>query len=320
MLDDRTENRQSAELVRRLLLGGGVLVLLGIIQGFSPRHADLWWQTFFDTLHAPFFGLIAVALIAMTPFRWHWRRRLLVALAIVFALSLLSEAAQIPLPNRNASVSDLVNDWLGALAFMSFAVVLSPNFHVPPGRGRYLVLLAVILMAIPLKPLARVSAAYWERYQQLPSIAPFQSPAARMFYSLKNAYVLFREDANGRLITEVRFAKQGPSNIKFHDPWSDWRSFGTLRIDIDNLGTAALPLTIRIHDEAHLRGHQPHNDRFNRRLRIEPGRQSIEIALEEVITAPADRNMDMARIDGLVLFGSGREAGFRFILHDIRLE
>ena len=102
--------------------------------------------------------------------------------------------------------------------------------------------------------------------------------------------------------------------------YADWRGYEALVLDIEIPGDAPLPLTIRVHDEAHLRGEQPHEDRFNRRLEFSPGRQEMPIALLDVETAPDGRLMDMSQIDGLVLFGSDREAGRRFIIHDIRLE
>jgi VanZ family protein len=306
---------------RRTLLGGAVVLLLAAVQFFAPAHLDLWWQAFFQALHAPVFGLIAVCLLAMTPSSWHWQGRLVITMGAVLLLAILSEIAQIPMPNRSASVDDLVNDLVGALAFVSAAVVFSPNFHVPSGRGRWLILLAIVLLAWPLKPLASISAAYWERYEQLPSIAPFDSTNSRLFYHLNNALVRYVESPDqGRIAPEFRFGSTGSSSIDFHDPWSDWRSYTALIIDIENLAPTTLPLTIRVHDEAHLIGDQPHNDRFNRVLEIVPGPQTIRIELADIEQAPASRDMEMEHIDGVVLFGSAQEAGSRFIIHDMRLE
>jgi hypothetical protein len=318
--EQRKKNTRTSSL-RLILLGGAVLFLFLSIQLFAPARADLWWQVFFEALHAPIFGLIAVCLLAMTPPTWHLQGRLIVSLAAAFLLAIMSEVVQIPMPNRSASFGDLFNDMVGALAFVSAAVVLSPNFHVPRGRGRWLILLAAILMVWPLKPLASVSAAYWERYEQLPSIAPFESRNSHLFYNLNNATMRFATaDYGAGIVPEFHFNQTGSSSIDFHDPWSDWRSYEALVLDIDNLDSKTLPLTIRIHDEAHLIGDQPHEDRFNRRLDLAPGRHSINLDLAEVKQAPDGRDMDMGHIDGLVLFGTEKEAGSRFVIHDIRLE
>ena len=317
--EQRKSTRTSS--LRLISLGGAVLFLFLSIQFFAPTRADLWWQVFFEALHAPIFGLIAVCLLAMTPSKWHLQGRLIISIAATFLLAIMSEAVQIPMPNRSASLGDLVNDMVGALAFISAAVVLSPNFHVPPGRGRWLILLAAVLLVWPLKPLASVSAAYWERYEQLPSIAPLDSRNSHLFYHLNNATVRFvSPDDRAGIAPEFHFKKIGSSSIDFHDPWSDWRTNQALVLDVDNLDSKTLPLTIRIHDEAHLIGDQPHEDRFNRRLDLAPGRQSITIDLAEIEQAPDGRDMDMGHIDGLVLFGTEREAGSRFVIHDIRLE
>ena len=316
--EQRTKTKTGS--LRTILLGTTVVLLLCAVLFFGPTGWDLWWQAFFEALHAPVFGLIAVCLLAMTPSSWHWQGRLVITLVTALLLAVLSEIAQIPMPSRNASIGDLVNDVLGILAFVSAAVVLSPSFHVPPGRGRWLILLAAVLLIPPFKPLVSVSSAYWERYEQLPSIAPLSSENSRLFYFLNNAQVQFvRSDEVGRIAHKIVFGKTGSSSIDFHDPWSDWQGYQVLVLDIENTGDATLPLTIRIHDEEHLTGDQPHEDRFNRLLEIAPGRQSISIDLAEVEQAPTGRNMDMGHIDGVVIFGSEREAGSRFVIHDLRL-
>ena len=306
---------------RSILLGSVVVVLLLVLQLLVPARPDLWWQVFFEAMHAPLFGIIAVCLLAMTPQAWRWQVRLILALTATLLLAVLSELAQAPLPNRSASFSDLVNDMLGALAFLSVAVVLSPNFHVPQGRGRWLILFAIALLVWPFKPLADVSAAYWERYDQLPSLAPVGNQNTSLFYILDNAQVeTVASDQPARVASEFRFGTTGSSRIHLHDPWSDWRSYRSLIIDLENLGDRTLDLTLRIHDEAHLNGDQPHNDRFNRRLKISPGRRPIQIDLADIETAPLDRNMDMAHIDGVILFSTRDSAGGHFIIHDLRLD
>jgi hypothetical protein len=42
--------------------------------------------------------------------------------------------------------------------------------------------------------------------------------------------------------------------------------------------------------------------------------------LSDIQNAPADRQMNMAEIDGLMIFATRQESGRRFVLHEIRLE
>lgn len=318
---DELQSRVSADQWRKIMLGVAVLALMGLIHFTSPLRNDLWWQTFYNALHFPVFGLVSVSVLFITPPSWHWSKRLSVTLCSIVVLSILSEVAQIPLSNRSVSFGDLFNDWAGALAFLCVAFVLAPGFSIPAGRGRFLLIAALLLTIWSIKPLYVVSTAYWERYQQLPSIVPLHSSHSRMLYYLSNAHVLYRRSQPGDIFTtEVRFNDQGASSINFHDPWSDWRSYETLKLHIENLGREPFPLVIRIHDEQHLRGSQPHNDRFNRRLDITPGQNVIDIALDVIHSAPADRKMDLGRIDGIVIFESSNNAGRQFLLHDIRLE
>lgn len=304
----------------RIILAIIIVALLATVQFLRPPSPDLWWQSLFQALHAPLFGLIAIFVLLMTPSDWPWRRRIAATAGGVLALSLISEAAQIPMPGRSASLSDLVNDWAGAAAFLSAGILLLPNSPVKPGRGRYLLLFALLLMILPARPFASVSAAYWQRYQQLPSIAPFNARASRMFYALENAIVVIEDAGPDSILTEFRFGKRGASAVDFHDPWSDWSGYDHLVIDLENLNSDELRLTIRIHDELHLRGDQPYEDRFNRRLEFEVGREPIRIAVADIESAPAERRLDIQHIDGVVIFGTENQAGSRFIIHDIRLE
>ena len=109
---------QSAELGRKtrsnslrlILLGSTVVSLLAALHYLAPARSDLWWQVFFQTSHAPIFGIIAVCLLAMTPSGWRSRARLIIALSATLLLALLSEAIQIPVANRSASLGDVIND------------------------------------------------------------------------------------------------------------------------------------------------------------------------------------------------------------------
>ena len=304
----------------RILAGTVVAILLLAIHFVTPSRSGLWLQTYYDSMHVPLFGIIAVCILLVTPVRWSRRKRLLTVMGAVIALSVLSEMAQIPTA-RDASLSDLFADWFGAAGFLAAAIVFSAHISVPKGRGRYLVLLGVALVAWPLMPLAKVSAAYLERNQLLPTLANFDSKFGDVFYRMQNAQIrTVRRSTNQSISAEITLGDGPWPGIIFHDLWPNWESYSELVIQIENPENEPLPVNIRVHDRRHRDGDQPFSDRFNHTIDLAPGNQIVRISMLDIEDAPARRQMDLFAIDGIVIFYTQQEAGRRLFLHEIRLE
>jgi hypothetical protein len=127
-----------------------------------------------------------------------------------------------------------------------------------------------------------------------------------------------KEPASGDVSAVILLGDGQWPGISLTDIWPDWEAYEALSIEIENPEVTNLPIGIRIHDRDH-RHNQTFDDRFNRRIDLVPGRQTLQIDLREICEAPAGRKMNMAEIDGLVFFATGRQAGRRFVLHDLRL-
>lgn len=108
--------------------------------------------------------------------------------------------------------------------------------------------------------------------------------------------------------------------IHFRNVYPDWRDYEELAIDIEVRSMEPFQLTVRVHDEDHLRGSQPHSDRYNRYFVLDPGRTVIGIPLGEIAQGPADRQLDLASIDGLVLFSDQDPRDHTVRLHRIWLD
>jgi len=304
----------------RILASAVVVILLLVIHFATPSRGGLWLQTVYDSLHVPLFGIIAVCVLVVTPRPWSRRKRLLVVLAAVVALSALSEIAQIP-TTRDASFSDLLADWFGAAGFVAAAIVFSSSISVPKGRGRYLVILGVALVIWPLIPLAKVSAAYLERNQLLPALVSFDSRFGDLFYRAQNAEIRkIRRSIGNSNFAEVSL-QDGPwPGLIIHDLWPNWEPYSALVIGIENPETDVLQVNVRVHDRAHRDGDQPYGDRFNVSYELESGHHALRIPLEQIRNAPKDRLMDLSQIEGIVVFCSADHAGRQFELVEIRLE
>ena len=304
----------------KFLAGLIVLILLLLTVLTYPATGGTWQRTFSEYLHVPAFGIIAVCLLVMTPPHWARRKRILVVASLAVALSFLSEVAQIPTP-RDASLHDVIADLLGAAGFLAIAAVFSSSISVAKGRGRYLILLGIALVAWPLRPLATISAAYLERNSTLPTLVSFDSKFGNAFFRLQNTDIKKTvHPATNSVSAEIRL-KDGPwPGIIFHDLWPNWEPYSVLVIEIENPESESLPINIRVHDRAHRDGDEPYGDRFNRSVDLASGMQTIRVTLADIQSAPTERQMNMTEIDGLVVFSTRQESGRTFVLHEIRLE
>jgi hypothetical protein len=302
---------------RNLVLYGIVAGLLLALHFFHPPQRGLWARVFFDSLHVPVFGLIAVSLYAALA-RWPLPRRIAVALAVTTLLGIISEVAQL-FTARDASLRDLVSDVLGAIGFTAAAVAFAPLTAIEPVKRLVACAAAIVALTWPLLPLIEVSAAYYARNTNVPVLIDFESHNSRVFSRIQNAdleIISFAGDGNAAKVTLGPGAWPG---ITLHDLWPDWRQYSTLIVDVSNDRDTPVTLYIRVHDREHIRRGNAHSDRFNSTMTIKPGRQPIEIPLAEIRTAPRDREMDLSGIEGIIIFGTADDAGLSFYLHEVRL-
>ncbi len=121
--------------------------------------------------------------------------------------------------------------------------------------ARYLVLLGAMLVAWPMAPLARVTAAYVERSQISPSLVRFDTRFARVFFRLQNTDLRKISDTDDDSVYAEISLKDAPwPGIVFHDLWPDWESHTTLLVAIENPEAKPLPINIRVHDREHRAG------------------------------------------------------------------
>ena len=304
--------------MRNATIGVVAIVLLAALLLLTPPPGGLWLRTFYDATHVPLFGMIAVGALFMTPRRWGLGQRFLVTAATVVVLAALTEIAQIPTA-RDASLVDLSADLMGGIGCLCIAVGVVRSFAVARLNRALLVLLGLVLVAIPLAPLANVSAAYIERARAVPGLVRFDSRRGALFIRVRNAELTrIPGPGPGDVSARIVLGDGRWPGITFSDVWPDWSGYDALAIDVENPEAADLPMTVRIDDWDH-RDSQSPDDRFNRRVTLAPGRQTVRIGIDDIRDAPADRTMNLERIDRVILFATPQQAGRAIVLHDIRL-
>lgn len=296
--------------------------LLALLVFANPLASGLWQKTLFDSMHVLVFAVVALALrFAIVVFAGiNTTHSTIIAGLMAFALSIFSEAIQIPGP-RDASVHDLLADWLGAIAALLFATTLSAEMRVRRTGRITIAAIATALLFIALWPLLTVSIAYTERYTQLPTLVSFDSRFGHVFHRPSHSSIeTIRDSINERNVGEITLEDGKWPGIIFQGIWPDWREFSTLVLEFGLDDESPLNVNIRVHDLSHKFGSQPRDDRFDTTFTLQPGFGTLMIPLEQIRNAPIDRLMDMSEIDAIIIFCSREDIGRVFQLADIRLQ
>lgn len=307
------------EKYRVSLLASLVTGLLLAVHFFTPPKGGLWTRTFFDSLHVPVFGLIAVCVyLAQSPAS-SWQRRGIIAVLVTVVLGLLSETAQIHTA-RDASLRDLVADSAGALGFLAILFSVFPPEEFSRAVRLLLAGFALLLLGWILMPLTVVGLAYSEQLSQFPVIAQFDSRFGHVLKRAQNVDYRVVPATDGEPSYALVTLQNKPwPGVAFHDLRPDWSSYSSLIVDLGIDGEDHLDIYLRVHDEAHASS-KKFSDRFNRSYSLKPGRHEIRISIADIAQAPRDRVMDLKKISELIIFSDAAHAGNSFRIYEIRLE
>jgi VanZ family protein len=305
-----------SRLILMTLIVGGLLAALHL---YRPQELGLWTRMFFDSLHVPVFGVVAVSIYLLWPTSASPLKRLGLAFGLSCLLGALSEAAQITTA-RDASAKDFIADCLGAAGFLAAIVTLTTPSPIHGAQRWATGLLSVLLLGWALSPLAAISAAYVERNAQFPTLF---SPETRLGHLLIRKQNIRHEEltktSEERPAARLTFRQAPWPGIAFHDLQPDWSAYERLTVELHVEGTQPLDVGLRVHDRAHEKI-KVFSDRFNRTYSLEPGDHLISIPMSEIASAPRGRTMDLTNISELIIFGQEKDAGRTIRLYSIRLE
>ena len=215
--------------IRNAAIAAIAVLMLGVLLLVTPPPGGLWLRTLYDASHVPLFGAVAIAILLTTPSRWGGWRRFGSSVAGVALLGALSELAQVPTA-RDASLADLSADLFGGVGFLCIALGCGVGGSVRRIYRPLLVLLGLAAVAVPLVPLANVSAGYIQRQHALPRLIRFDSRHATLFFGLRNAALTLvpaqapagSATGAGRVSRSTTSGRTGPVTRR-------WRSMSRIR-------------------------------------------------------------------------------------------
>lgn len=214
-------------------------------------------------------------------------------LAIAFGLG--TEYVQ-SLVGRDASWEDARNDVLGAM----FALALQARRDLrPPGHGRWrpvAAVAAVVLFALCTYPLAWTIGAYVGRWSAFPVIWSSD-------YVLARRFSYWKQDAYPGLVID--------------EPARDWRGFTALQVKVRSLRNTGTEIRVRVHDQQH---NQEFLDRYDKAFELPDARErTLTIQLDAIRHGPANRELDLSAVRGIIIFQEGSRESPRFVVDEIRL-
>lgn len=300
-----------------------VVAWLAWLSWGEPPRDTMFWNTLFDAGHAVGFGASTWALDRVLR-RWTPRlppgTRAIAAALAACVLAGLTELVQFADPRREPSVDDLLRDMAGIAAYLA---VRHWRTH-PRARPRVRLALAATLVALTafaFTPWLRAANAYRQRDAAFPVVVGFEPGWQDVFLTANSATIAPVQSGQqagtpaptARLVLEPgRYP-----GVSVDELSPDWRGYDRLVVGLQVAGPAPLELMLRIHDGRHS-GEE--RDRFNRRLRLQPGWQVIAIPLREVAAAPDGRQLDLADVRGLSIFAPALVARTELRITPLRLE
>jgi len=281
--------------------------------------------------HLPLFSAMALVLFGLSVivFGHRFDRRAThyrLALAGSGVLAVATELVQFFGP-RDADLGDVLLDMIGAAAALAVLATLDPRLAGSPLQRpwirRGVRLASMIAVIVAFVPVLLWAEAYRQRDERFPVICSFQDYWERKTVRVNAGKLEFTRppaewerppgDRVGRLTGHVEVV----TGFSVIEPYPDWRGYDSLRLDLYSGHDAPFEISITISDETHNR---EYTDRFTGRYVVPPGPSEIVIDLEQVRTAPKTREMDMAQIDGMVIYNRKPPESFTMYLDNLRLE
>ncbi len=308
----------------------GIVVLLWILATGRPPRSTMLLHEVYNLGHIPLFGLVALLALeasrallprlAVRPFSHY-----LVAFVSVACISLVSEVMQIGMVGRQAEVQDAVHNLIGAICFLAVRSAFDTGLWSPETRAPRGLLVGAALFALFVSfwSLFELGWIYGLRAAAFPIVVDFDSRWQQPFLLSPRANV-FNVVAPegwpgkaGEVVAEIRFPQERWPGITVREPYPVWSGYDTLRMEVFSLLDKPVPLTFRIED---VHSKPDYRDAFNRTVTIHPGLNPLSITLEDMMKAPAGRNLDLNQVTQLSLSTSRPDDPFSLFLSDIWLE
>lgn len=298
-----------------------LVVIVGLLFASVPAH-NLWWREAINSGHTLLFVFISFVIHSQISARKRFSNVFVIYLSVLIIgmlLGVVIEALQ-SIGQREASLNDLYGDFFGIMT----GLCLISLFKLKKLRYQKIVSIIVIITAtgflLPgLNPLLQLSWHYIERHNAFPVIVDFDANWSSSFVRFNDARMIKLSVSNQQdnRLHLVQFNPGDYPGIAVIEPEPDWSKYHNLHLKIYSVDELDQYMILRVHDYKH---NQEHSDRFNKKLLIQPGLNEFSLSLNQIRYGPADRELDLKNIAGLILFSVKLKQPFQLSVSNISLE
>ena len=114
----------------------------------------------------------------------------------------------------------------------------------------------------------------------------------------------------------ILFDARPGAGVMVQEPFTDWRGYNTLQVQIYSLLDQPKEVELRIDDK---RAEKQRGDRTDLTLVVQPGYNRYEIPMEEIRQGPSGRRLRLHKIRRVGIFSKGSEEPFMLFFSDFRL-
>jgi hypothetical protein len=317
--------------VKILLFFLGIVAIFVVLATLKMPSETYWWRAVHNTGHTPLFGAMSVLVLgivykirglsvggSLSPY--------VIAAATTIGLGTVVEISQIHGPG-DADVFDLLRDIAGVTSFLLFVLAFDRNissFRRKNGKknGSIFIAGALLILLGSLIPVGLWASAYFHRHRVFPTILSFDSSIEMKFVATKDAQLksVFPppgwHSASGN-VGKVTFGIGEFPRFAIDETYPDWTGYELLEFEVFSSLKSSIEIWIRIDDIHH---DQSYDDRFNKALIIQPGGNTIAIPLDTIRHAPKSREMDMRKMNTIMLYSSHPKEEFDLYFENFRLK
>jgi len=156
-------------------------------------------------------------------------------------------------------------------------------------------------------------------YRSFPVLSDLESPYELTRWS-GNQLEIEKLDATNNHVLGITFTTDEYSILTFESFPGDWTGFSSISFRIFNDDTNDRILNLRIHDQDHRASNWDYHDRFNQVIKLASGWNKITVDLNLVRVQPLNREIDMSKIEKIIIFSNYFQTSVRLYFDDFRLE
>ena len=204
--------------------------------------------------------------------------------------------------NREFSYNDIINDVIGG--YLGLCVLLITD---STKKNQTRIIASLLLIILALTGLRNFEKHLLDEYRirkNFPVLADFESTLeeTRWEYRLVNVNYSTEHVQSGEYALKAEFLTGRYPTISLDQLIKNWTGYHFLNFSVYNPQSSILNYTLMVFDDQHIKSGRRFNDRYNKKIQIQPGWNHINLPINDIRQAPKHRQIQLSQIRGLSLF------------------